>query len=104
MRSEAKTVEELQVGLLEAGRAGTPVLITKQCSFEEIENAGAGMVVDASSAELGEGIVRILKDRSQLEDMGRKFKTYTRELFDWNVVVQKYIDLYKSILNAYPES
>jgi hypothetical protein len=38
----------MSIVVLEAGITGTPVLITDQCSFDEVDRIGGGIVVRAS--------------------------------------------------------
>lgn len=90
--------EAMSMVVLEAGMAGKPVLITDQCGFSEVESVKGGVVVPATVDGLQRGLVKILCNPSQLNDMGNRLKIYTKEHFAWNVIVNRYLDLYHTLL------
>lgn len=90
--------EAMSIVVLEAGCTGTAVLITNQCGFDEIRNIGGGLVVPATVEGLQTGIGSFFEDRDQLEIMGSKLKEFVYREFLWSSVVNKYIALYKQIL------
>jgi len=91
--------EAMSIVALEAGITGTPVLLTDQCGFDEIVDINGGMVVPASVSGLYEGLVVILKDRRNLNNMGINLQKYVRDNYTWNSVVKKFIYLYDKIIN-----
>jgi len=91
--------EAMSIVALEAGITGTPILMTDQCGFDEVATVGAGKVVAASVDALQEGLVELLRDPVQLKSMGENLRRYTCENFLWNSVVNKYIELYRQLLN-----
>lgn len=90
--------EAMSIVALEAGATATPVLLTDQCGFDEIEESGGGVVVPASIDGLTEGLDRILS--CDLQDMGRRLESYCLKNFTWDSTVKKYLDAYESILAA----
>jgi glycosyltransferase involved in cell wall biosynthesis len=90
--------EAMSIVALEAGAAGSPVLLTDQCGFDEIEKIGGGVVVKTSVEGLTEGLNRILA--GDLKEMGRRLQSYCLENFGWDSTVKKYLDTYRGILNA----
>jgi glycosyltransferase involved in cell wall biosynthesis len=90
--------ESMSIVVLEAGRAGTPVLITDQCYFDIVETAGGGKVVGATVKQLAEGLVELLGDEPRLARMSTKIGELTRNTFDWNVIIKRYLTLYEQVL------
>lgn len=91
--------EAMSIVALEAGITGTPVLLTDRCGFDEIATIGGGMVVPASVEGLQKGLLDILSDTLQLKKMGGNIEKYVRENFTWDSVINKYLQLYRQILN-----
>jgi glycosyltransferase involved in cell wall biosynthesis len=89
--------EAMSIVVLEAGITGTPVLITDQCGFNEVEAAGGGRVVAATAEALQQGLTSMLGDRDRLRRMGQKLETYVRANFLWERMVDRYIELFEAM-------
>lgn len=90
--------EAMSLVVLEAGAAGTPVLLTDQCGFNEVANIGGGKVVPATVEGLQDGLIGILSIPDNLKHMGEKLKCYVSENYTWEKVMYKYLSLYYRIL------
>ncbi|MDF1594003.1 MAG: glycosyltransferase [Desulfobacterales bacterium] len=90
--------EAMSIVVLEAGIAGTPALITDQCGFDEIERIGGGKAVSASVQALQLGLEEILRDSGRLKEMGEKLRIFVSGNYTWDVIINRYIDLYRCIL------
>lgn len=91
--------EAMSIVVLEAGASGTPVLLTDQCGFDEVERVGGGKVVPASV----EGIYRGLEcmiEGDKLPCMGKRLNKYVVKNYQWDEVAGKYLTLYQSILST----
>lgn len=91
--------EAMSFVVLEAGITGTPVLITDQCGFNEVATIGGGQVVPASAEGIEKGLIEILTDPNGLKSKGVNLKKYICAHFIWNSVIDKYIKLYRQILD-----
>ena len=91
--------EAMSIVALESGAAGTPVLITDRCGFDEIAAVGGGRVVPADVDGLKEGLVLMMGNCDGLRAMGVKLKQFVEENFTWDLVVAEYIHLYRRILD-----
>jgi len=87
--------EAMSIVVLEAGITGTPVLLTDQCGFNEVENIQGGRVTLASVYGLEKGLFEVLRNPSQLKPMGEKLKKYIAEHFAWDSIVNEYLELYR---------
>ena len=88
--------EAMSIVVLEAGASGTPVLLTDQCGFDDVEIVGGGKVVAATIDELVLGIEYMLS-LDNLHEMGERLKHYVHEQYTWDDVVLKYLDVYSRI-------
>jgi glycosyltransferase involved in cell wall biosynthesis len=91
--------EAMSIVVLEAGASATPVLITDQCGFDEVDSIGGGRVVPASVDGLAHGLLELLSNRKRLDRMGKNLNRYTLENFTWNTLVVKLLALYRDILS-----
>jgi glycosyltransferase involved in cell wall biosynthesis len=94
--------EAMSIVVLEAGAAGTPVLITDQCGFAEIARLGAGEVVGASVGGLEQGLARLLGDRAALARMGAALREHVRQKYLWDNLVPVYLALYRQWVVSAP--
>lgn len=90
--------EAMSIVVLEAGIMGTPVLLTDQCGFDEVERIGGGKVVNAAVEGLQNGISEILKNPYKLKSIGANLKRYVIDNYTWERIINKYIDLYRQVL------
>jgi glycosyltransferase involved in cell wall biosynthesis len=89
--------EAMSIVALEAGITGTPVLMTDQCGFNEIAEAGGGMVVPASVGGLEQGLVDMLGNSAALKMRGEKLRAFVSKHFLWDSIIDKYIQLYNDV-------
>lgn len=92
--------EPMSIVVLEAGREGTPVMVTNKCDFNVVEEVGGGIVVEASADGLEKGLRAILDDRQRLANMGGRFQRYVLDNFSWDSIVYKYMELYEEVLSC----
>jgi glycosyltransferase involved in cell wall biosynthesis len=89
--------EAMSIVVLEAGITGTPVLMTDQCGFNEIDETGGGMVVPASVVGIEKGLVDMLTNALDLKVKGQNLKAFVLRHFLWDSIIDKYIQLYKGL-------
>ena len=87
--------EGFSMAILESLASGTSVMISPGCHFPEIETAGAGKVVEAKAEVMAEGMIELLKDRKQLEEMGRKGREFVTRNYSWDTIASKLMDVYQ---------
>lgn len=92
--------EAMSIVVLEAGIVGTPVLITDQCGLNEIECIQGGKVVSASIEGLQAGLIEVLTDTKALKLMGGNLNKFVKDRYLWEVVINKYIQLYNQLLTT----
>ena len=91
--------EAMSIVALEAGAAGTPVLMTDVCGFNQIGAIGAGIIVEPTIDGIQKGLAN-LNDSDELSAMGSRLKRYVLEHHTWDSVINQYIHLFEAILRA----
>jgi glycosyltransferase involved in cell wall biosynthesis len=92
--------EAMSIVVLEAGICGTPVLMTDQCGFDEIDEAGGGRIVPATVDGLKSGLLEMLSDSARLSRMGQQLENHTRTNFLWEATATRYIELFNRVLRS----
>jgi glycosyltransferase involved in cell wall biosynthesis len=90
--------EAMSIVVLEAGICGTPVLMTDQCGFDEVEGEGAGWVVSANAGALKERILDIISSPQSLQRTGLNLKNYVLKKYSWEKIIEKYSTIYIKII------
>lgn len=87
--------EGFSMAILEALAAGTAVLISPGCHFNEVEDACVGKVVAPTIEAVGEGLATLLGDLPRLADMGRLATEFVRERYSWDRVTDSMLEAYE---------
>jgi len=92
--------EGLSVALIEALAAGVPVVASDVGGNPEVTGAGeAGIGVPSRDhSALARSVKELLGDSARREKLGRSGRERARRLFDLEVMVRNYQDLYEEIL------
>jgi glycosyltransferase involved in cell wall biosynthesis len=96
-------LDAMTIVVLEAAAAGKPVLMTTACGFPDVEDSGGGHLVEPSVDDLGRGLEWMVDHRERWPDMGRRMKTLL-ERYSWSVMTERYIDVFRDVLNETPTS
>lgn len=92
--------EAMSIVALEAGAAGTPVIMTDRCGFDELADSGGGLVVAATVEALRDGMVRMIDNSGCLSGMGEKLRCYVRSQFGWDKIVERYMEFYLNVVKG----
>jgi len=84
--------------MLEAGAAGLPVISTKVGVANDIvKNDKTGFIVGPDNPkEIAEYVIK-LSDKNKRELFGKKIRDIVKKNFDWDNIIEKYIEVYDSI-------
>ena len=91
--------EGFSMSILEALASETPVLISPECNFPEVESCGVGNVVPSEADAIAKKLQELLADRQRLAAMGRDGRQYVKRDFDIDTVTSKLVHLYEESLN-----
>lgn len=93
--------EAMSIVALEAGAAGTPVLLTDRCGFGQVEAAAGGRVVPATEEGIRRGLMDLLlAGPEDLKVMGENLRKLVEKRFTWDSVIGDYLKLYGRILSG----
>ncbi|MEH2409378.1 glycosyltransferase family 4 protein [Nostoc sp.] len=92
--------EGLPISILEAMRAGVPVVATSVNGIpEEVEHGKTGLLFPAKDIEqLAQHLNYLLQHPEERERLGNNARQLTRQLFDANLMVQKIEAIYERVL------
>ena len=87
------------MALLEAMSYRLPVVMTPQCNFDEAAEAGAGVLVEATTSSIAEGLAYMF---SMTDGQRKKMGTAGYELvstrFTWDRIVDQLLAVYRWML------
>lgn len=89
--------EAMSIVALEAGAAGTPVLLTDGCGFEEVGTIGGGAVTPATVAGIEAALAALLADADALAGMGRRLQAFVRAHYAWPDVADRHLALFEQV-------
>jgi glycosyltransferase involved in cell wall biosynthesis len=97
-------IEAFGVVTLEAMAAGKAIVATNLGGSTDAtglvkDGANGFLVSPGDENELADRIIRILQNEEYLVKMGRRSKEIATS-FDWSEVTKKYIDAYRTVLDA----
>ncbi|MEN6621160.1 MAG: glycosyltransferase [Smithella sp.] len=93
--------EAMSIVALEAGATGTPVLLTTECGFDDVEKCGGGFVVPPTVDGLKSGLESLIRKKNELDNMGNALKQYVVENYSWESISKSYEKLYAEILEEH---
>lgn len=92
--------EAMSIVVLEAGICGTPVIVTDQCGFSEIKSLDPALEVPASAEGIANGLIYLLTRPGKREEVASSFMKFVSQRYSWDVIIEKYLRLYKGLLNV----
>jgi glycosyltransferase involved in cell wall biosynthesis len=86
-------LEAMSIVALEAGICGTPVVMTDQCGFSELVEAGGGLEVGVNDECLADVLLELMDDKHRLEVMGNKAQSFIRDNYTWEIAAKRHRQL-----------
>jgi glycosyltransferase involved in cell wall biosynthesis len=90
--------EGFSMAILEALASSTPVLISPECNFNEVESVNAGVVVLNNAEQISARIVELTSDLDKLKRMGNNGKDFVKRFYNWKTIADQLIALYNTQL------
>jgi len=88
--------EGFSVAVLEAAAAGLPVLLTRECNFPELVNAGAAIEISPQPSAIEAGLRQILESSElQRKDIGRRGLELVKQSYTWPVIAGRMCRVYE---------
>ena len=86
--------EGFSMAILECLAARKPVVISPECSFQDVENYGAGFVVEREHGAWSKTLVSAFDNFAALEEMGQKGGRMVENLYNWKRVIDMIEKMY----------
>jgi len=86
-------LEAMSIVALEAGICATPVVMTDQCGFTELVDAGGGLEVPVSVTSLADTLSHLMEDRQRIQEMGMKAKIFINKNYTWEIAAKAHRQL-----------
>jgi glycosyltransferase involved in cell wall biosynthesis len=90
--------EGFSLAITEAMACEAPVVISTECHFPEVREAGAGVVAELNAPAIAAGIETVLGDPRAAAQMGRAGRALVVSRFTWPKVAQQMIENYQQVL------
>ncbi len=88
--------EGFSMAILEALASRTPVLISPQCHFPDVETAQAGFVVDSSPSSLTKALQELSARPEELKACGERGRALVESRYTWDRVVNQLLSVYET--------
>lgn len=90
--------EGFSVAITEAMALGCPVVVTRECHFPEVSEAGAGFETSLDPEEFGGAMIRMAEDEAGRSQAGAAASRLVRSRFVWPEVARQVEHLYKELI------
>lgn len=93
--------ENFGIALVEAMACGLPVITSNKVNiWREVEQTGAGIVINCDADELATAIEDLLKDKCARKKYGENGRKRVEQKYHWNKVAVQLSNEYQNILNC----
>lgn len=90
--------EGFSVGILEAAGAGLPLIITQGCNFDQVQQAEAGLVVEANLKSLKSALTKLTADQRLRQKMSTNARHLIENKFSTKIINHQLLDIYGNCL------
>ncbi len=87
---------------IEAAASGLPVLSSRVGGFNDVVKVGQNgfLVKQGDYKKLAEKILVLMNDKNKINEFGKFSRKLVEKKYDWNVIIDKYIEIYKSAIQG----
>jgi glycosyltransferase involved in cell wall biosynthesis len=87
--------EGFSLAITEALACEAPVVISTECHFPEVREAGAGIVAELNAPAIAQAIANILRDPAAAQQMGKKGRELVLSRYTWPKVAEALVGYYR---------
>jgi|TergutCu122P5_1016488.scaffolds.fasta_scaffold223338_18 glycosyltransferase involved in cell wall biosynthesis len=93
--------EAMSIVALEAAICASPVVLTDQCGFDHMEEAGAALLAEANSESLARRLREVLRyDCSARNTMGQRGQAFARDHYTWQWAAKRHIKMFETCISS----
>jgi glycosyltransferase involved in cell wall biosynthesis len=86
--------EGFSMAITEALGVGCPCVVSRECHYPEVAEAGAGRVVPLDSPVIADALEQVLRDDRDREKMGEAGRALVLERFTWPAIARRTVAAY----------
>jgi glycosyltransferase involved in cell wall biosynthesis len=90
--------ESFGMSVVEAMAMGTPVVTTKTCPWQDLENERAGLWVSQNAQDIADAIISVLRSPGDAREMGERGRALVRKRYQWVAVGQEMAAQYACVV------
>ena len=90
--------EGFSMSIIEALASGLPVVISEGCHFGEVEEQGAGKVVELNASSIANALLKIIENDKWRKNAGQKAKELALTKYTWPKLAEHSINIYQSVV------
>lgn len=90
--------EGFSMSILEGMASGLPSIITTGCNFPEAALNKTARVVDINSDDIGEALIKLLKNPLASKAMGDRARDFILQNYTWDISASKLSEVYQKIV------
>ncbi len=90
--------EGFSLGILEAGAAGLPLVITTGCHFDEVKTSKSGLVVKPTAKDLAEGLEKMISSSELREVSSANVKKLIQKKYSMESIGNSLLSTYESVI------
>ncbi len=87
--------EGFSMAITEAVGCGVPVVITRECHFPEVGEAGAGRVVGLDAAEVARALDEVLSSEALRREMSSRGRALVEGAYTWPAIARRCVSCYE---------
>lgn len=92
--------EGFSIAITEALACGLPVVISRECHFDEVSSVGAGLVVELNAPAVAAGMLAVLTDPARRAAMSAAARRLIAERYTCPAIAQQLVAAYEQALPA----
>jgi len=90
--------EGFSISILEGLGSGLPCIITTNCNFPEAAEAKVAYVVQATTQNITEALIKCVSQPLEAKEMGDRAQKFVFEHYTWEKIAFKLVEVYQQIL------
>lgn len=92
--------EAMSIVVLEAGAQNCPVLLTRNCGFDDISKFNAGLILNCDIESIATGIKFLLSNTHQKNEMANRLNKIVKKQYRWSIIAKEIIKINIRILDG----